>query len=514
MSVAEIEAELAALELELLEADALDAAREDLGAWCMYRHPEWTERPWFHATLADELQAWLEDPDDASVLVVTMPPGHAKSTYAREAVAWTLGRDPSKRCAYISYNADKAQAQAGQIMDALASDEFRAAFPGIRTKETADVAVKRAKETDRLVHLVSPDGHKLGGALLALGIQGGLNSERVDLIAIDDYLKGPDEARSVTTRTSHKQWYTRIADSRGRPGRPLKILIICTRWHIDDLVGWLQKEDPDSVRELRFEGLKEAEPGVLQDPRREGEALWPLMRTREQYLRTKRLDPEGHACINQGRPVPEGGALFKLTWMSGDRRWDVLPDVEGRWLQSWDFRHGGRGSSTSYAVGQLWFKPHDRAVAYLVDQVRGRWGPSESELQFELAQDRPNWSRAGMILIERKADGINIIDKYLDVYPGIVEVEPRADKLTRARAIVGFVRAGNVRYPMHALWMPEFLGEVTTFTGHGDATDDQVDAKSQALEELFMGEHGRAATADEIVEMQTQMLEELEGLSW
>lgn len=55
----------------------------------------------------------------------------------------------------------------------------------------------------------------------------------------------------------------------------------------------------------------------------------------------------------------------------------------------------------------------------------------------------------------------------------------------RARAVSPYLMAGNVWLPqLHAApWVPEFLAEATSFPL--SATNDQVDAASQALHHLF-----------------------------
>ena len=53
-------------------------------------------------------------------------------------------------------------------------------------------------------------------------------------------IKGAEEARSETVRRSLKEWYSSVARTRLQPGGA--IVIIQTRWHEDELAGWLLNE--------------------------------------------------------------------------------------------------------------------------------------------------------------------------------------------------------------------------------------------------------------------------------
>src|SRR5690606_22914112 len=110
---------------------------------------------------------------------------------------------------------------------------------------------------------------------------------------------------------------------------------------------------------------------------------------------------------------------------------------KGRWIQSWDFRAGGKAKSSSYAVAGLWFVPaNEPANVYLVDQRRGKWDINESvEMLVSLSKD-PLWSRARTEkYVEDKADGRAIIPMLKKHVTGILPVNPgTGDKKARLEA--------------------------------------------------------------------------------
>jgi predicted phage terminase large subunit-like protein len=64
---------------------------------------------------------------------------------------------------------------------------------------------------------------------------------------------------------------------------------------------------------------------------------------------------------------------------------------------------------------------------------------------------------------------------------GLIPVNPKGDKLARARAVVGYIEAGNVYLPTGKLWTAHLLDECASFPPKAGGHDDQVDATSQAL---------------------------------
>lgn len=458
-------------------------------------HPEWGELPDFHRRLCAKIDRWYRD-ESAKNLLIVMPPGHAKSSYTRLAVAWIFAHDPDARAAYTSYGQDLAEEHSVEVQALMTSDAYMRLFPATRLKvgsggRRSDNAKRGAqRRVDRF------DVVGMRGKFRAVGMGGPLTGIRIDLGVIDDPVKDPKTAASATEREDQWRWYTRVLCTRKRPKRKLRLLMLLTRWHLDDLAGRVLEREPDEWELVHLPALKVGGP-TSDDPREDGEALWPDMISADQLIRARTRDPEGFASLQQGWPVAEGGNLFREAWMR--RRWSVLPDVPGDYLQSWDLRNDGKGVRTSYAVGGLWFVPHGSADTYLVDLVRGRWSPDETirvltrinvapttadpcitPLDWEMEARRELWAQAGMKAIEEKADGIAALSILRRVIPGLHAVRPVTDKLTRARGTLAFWAAGNIILPAWAPWLADYVGEHVTFPA--SPNDDQVDMTSQALD--------------------------------
>lgn len=453
---------------ELVRAVRAERARRSFGTFVRLVRPDYKIEP-YQQVIIDEIQSWATA-EEPYPLVLSMPPGHGKSEYAKLAVAWLTVRDLSARHAYASYTKDLAEDSVEDVCSILESERVQALWGAIippkgqpgRTKEEIDV------------------GGAADGALKAVGRETGLTGRRIDHIVADDLIKDDIEAQSPTTRDSAWRWITRVALTRKRPDRPLRLLVVATRWHLDDPTSRVLAKLP-RAREVRFAALKVGPP-TPDDPREDGEALWPAVADMDVLHEMRAVDPMGFAALYQQHPVPDGGALFLASWI---KRAGVLPAIPGRFIQSWDLRGGGKQDRGSYAVGQLWWQPHAPELAgqvYLVDQVRGRWSPEETLAQIVAAQGRPQWRAAAAKLIESKADGVAALSILARQIPGLLPVKPTADKVTRARAVSAFFAAGNV-YLLDFEGVEEYIAELVTFPAA--ANDDQVDATTQALDHLL-----------------------------
>lgn len=469
---------------DVLEIDPHELERE-LGR-ADFRHFVGLMRPeyslhWYHEVIVEEVQAWA-DAEKPYHLIMSMPPGHAKSEYAKLAMAWIATRDRTMQQVYCSYGQDLADEQLRDVQDILDSDEYlRWYTPALNAKRAVTDASRGAKRTGDYAELLPDEDGINGGWIKSVGRGGPLTGYRVDVGVVDDLIKDAEEGSSPTIRQRAWTWLTRVLMTRKRPHRALRLLVLATRWHMDDPTGRLLKEQPHKCVEVRFEALRE-DMADERDPRGYGEALWPAVADEEALQEMRTIDPHGFMALYQQRPVPATGQLFSEEWLG---RYEALPSGVGQWVQSWDLRHGGKGAATSFAVGQLWYKPSSHAAAYLVDQVRGRWSPEETLSVFDAQQQDPRWSQAQAILVEEKADGVMLLSLRRSIVKGMIPVKPVADKEARARLVQPYVRAGNVIVPMRASWLAEWLGEICTFPGAPH--DDQVDAMSQALTYLYQG---------------------------
>ena len=478
----------------LLERELVERARDSLLAFTLYTFDGDYEVNWHHRVLAQKLDAFVRG--DITRLIITMPPRHGKSELAsRRLPAYILGRDPNARIIACSYGLDLALDMSRDAKRVVTSPAYQRVFPNTQLPSAHVVTDSREpyKNTADQWQIV---GYR--GQYLARGVGGGITGKGGDFLIVDDPIKDDEEAQSETYREKVWRWYTKVFKTRA--AKNARILVIMTRWHEDDLVGRLlerarQSSRADQWEVVKFEALREAEPeegeGEDEDPRELGEALWPEFKSREELEALREEDEEGFAALYQQDPTPPGGRILKTAWMQN--RWHTLPAGPGTYYQTWDPKHGSKDPKSSHVSGQLWFQPDaEPSRLYLVDAVRGLWESDETIEEMLRLSRQPLWRLASAKLVEKKADGVAILNLLKSTIPGLVEVDPGGrDKPARVRAVKYFWRAGNILLPADDVpgvseWLPHWIREHIKFPGY--TWDDCVDASTQLIAHVLIDE--------------------------
>ena len=426
--------------------------------------------------LVDEALAWALTTPDAR-LIVTMAPQEGKSTrVASDFPIWALASNPDLRIITASY---------GQ---SLANRNGR----GIRNRIT------RAPETGLTIardHGAASEWSIAGrvGGVKSVGIGGGITGHACDLLIIDDPVRSWQDAYSETHRERVWDWWRTEAATRLAPGA--SVVLILTRWHHDDLAGRLVREYPDTWRVVNI-------PAKCDDPEND-----PLGRDVGEYMesargrrraqweqREREAGPHAWAALYQGNPTPDTGNILPSgvwrrwppelqPWIdrADGTRWipDVGSDPDRELIQSWDLAFKGEARS-DFVVGQVWLRCGPDA--WLLDQVRGRWGFTETLTQMRDLSAR--WPQAVAKLVEDAANGPAVINALRHELTGLTPVRPEGSKVARAHAIAPLAHAGNLLLPQSAPWVGDLIEEAAAFPA--GANDDQVDALTQAAHRLLL----------------------------
>lgn len=448
------------------------AARLSLSSFLPYTTPGYL-MGWVHAEICGKLDKFLADvqAQKSPRLIICMPPRSGKSQIVSRAFpAYAFGRHPDLQFIATSYSADLSQRFSRDVQRYIDSDEYRAVFPDVRLATKGEGGYIRTADLFEIV------GRK--GAYRSAGVGGGITGQGADILLIDDPLKDRAEANSTTVRNALWDWYTSTAYTRLSPGGG--VIVMSTRWHLDDLVGRLLDHDKagdgDHWEVVNYPAIAEAD----EEHRKEGEALHPERYPIEALLKIKAaVGSNDWNALYQQHPVPSTGAVFKREWI---QHWDAatLPTKFDATCMSWDMTFKDSKNS-DFVVGQLWGRKG--ASFFLLDQFRGRWDFVKTVAQFKLAREKyPHVLRK---LVEDKANGSAIISALKDAVPGIVPVTPKESKEARASAITALLEAKNVYLPPPAQypWVADdLIPELLSFPA--GAHDDQVDCLTQALSDL------------------------------
>lgn len=278
-------------------------------------------------------------------LIIDAPPRHGKSDIVSLAFpAWFLGREAALQPSVMeaSYSSEKAEEFSLKIRDRIIKAAlYRRIFPGVRLSETKSAVASWKIEGS-------------AGTYKALGMRGGATGSDADLQIIDDPLKDELEARSPAVRASlHRQFSTSFNTRLS----PVSIQIIMnTRWHTDDLTGFIlqkMRDEPGFARydHITFPARKEGPDGYdYLFPERFPAAWYDNQRaTMTRQMAAAMLD-----CA----PVVEGGNRFFVDgvvfhdtlegWPIGRdvRGWDLASSSDERDPDNPDWTVGVRGQVT------------------------------------------------------------------------------------------------------------------------------------------------------------------------
>lgn len=389
-------------------------------------------------------------------IIINAPPRHGKSEGVSHWLpTWFLDWFPDLNVILSSYADDFASDWGLKVRDEF-SDNSKVWSKLRRDK----MKVNDWKLTD-------------GGGMRTAGVGGPITGRGGDLIIVDDPHKNWEEAMSPTYRKKVINWFKSTLYTRAEPNA--SIIVIQTRWHEDDLSGYLERDHEDKWTVIRLPALAE-EDDIL--GREEGAPLCPERYTAEELKRIKRaLGSHMFAGLYQQRPSPLEGGIIKRAWF---RRWKELPESFEKVIQSWDLGFSGKSASASYVCGSIWGV--HKAKFYLIDLIRERLNFPETVRKILVMSRR--YPEALDKHIENKAHGAGVIDVLEDEVPGILPYEPRGSKEARLIAVSGLIEAGDVYIPDESVaeWSEEYLQELTTFPN--SAQSDQVDTTSMALDNL------------------------------
>jgi len=137
-------------------------------------------------------------------LLITMPPGSAKSTYVSHVFpSWYMGRFPDHNIIIASHTAGLAEKWSRKVRDTVACPQHGKLFPGSSLSKDS-TAVTRWATTQ-------------GGECLAAGAGMSILGFRANILVCDDLVSGWEQAQSITQLTKLQDWFNSDLKSRMKP---------------------------------------------------------------------------------------------------------------------------------------------------------------------------------------------------------------------------------------------------------------------------------------------------------
>lgn len=425
-------------------------------------------------------------------LMVFMPPGHAKSwCISRHFPAYYLAKYPKHAVIAATHTDDFAQTWGKRVRNLISSDRHKILFPNSAISE--DSRASGRWETNE------------GGEYNAAGVGTNIAGRRSNLLLVDDPIPTAEAADSSTVRDAVYDWYG--SDATPRLKKDAVIIVVSTRWSVDDLPGrLLAAQSQPGAEQWTVVSL----PALAEDNdllgRKPGEALWP-----EEYpakrLLTIKAQPSTTArrwaALYQQNPIVEDGGIISRSWF---RPWKYADPPKLQYtLQSWDTA-ASSGDTSAYSACTTWgiFDDENNVPAMiLLSACRGRWVYPDlrkmvQRLAFDYTDDNlidPKVSPAkrapDMILIEDRSSGAQIIQEMMRAGVSVHRVNPQkfGNKDQRLMMATDFLENGRVYIPYvkpHFTMPRRFADELVTelVSYPAAASRDYADSFSQAVNRI------------------------------
>ena len=450
--------------------------------WKMGRHIK---------VLVDKLQGVKEG--RIKRLMVFLPPRSSKSVICSKIFpAWYIGNNPQHEILTISHSDQLASDFGRSVRDIVNTEQFQNVFPGVALR--SDVRAAGKWKTN------------LNGTYYAAGVRSQIAGRGAHIAILDDAMSEEDSF-SEAGRRYIKEWYPAGLRTRIMPGG--SIVIINTRYHHDDLCGWLLKQEEIMDMESTYPWdvvkipawVDEESADLLDLP--VGTSYFPEWKPDE----VLRVDEEEIVASNGSRyweslymqnPTPEEGGIIKKRWL---QKWDHSePPSCDFIIQTYDTAFSTR-TTADFSVIQTWGIFDMPEEDY---EGRELWGSNlillgNTRGKFEypdlrkISQELYNEYKPDVCIIEKKASGQSLIQDLRRSGLPVMEYNPDKDKVSRVYAASPMLESGRVWLPDGKRWSDELIEELITFPN--GRNDDQVDALVMAVH--YMKESWRLGHPDD-----------------
>lgn len=448
--------EFAPLQTDSINEPGLGFTAFKRRVWRKYQHTA------FHAEIDSHLELvaeYLRTNGERGInrLIINMPPRYGKTkSVSHHFPAWVLGQMPDIPIILTSYGSSLAWRNSRSVRNLIKREEYHEIYPHVGLSGD-----KKAAQEWMLRHY--------DGGMIAAGVGGAITGSGGRLIIIDDPTKSRAEAESETYRERLKDWYQN--DLYTRLEEPGAIILMNTRWHYDDLAGWLLGDNVDNWTVLSLPAIAEESDPLGRQP---GEPLWPERHSAEKLARiAEQMGDYAFSALFQQKPRMGRGTLFKPLEISTV---DEAPDIVET-VRFYDLAITEK-QRASYTVGlKLGRKADGRLVVLDVWRIQ----QESPEVHRGIIQNALRDGSGVRLRLEAEKAGLVEWQNLMrdpDLHGYTIEAEPpQGDKYTRATPIAMRVNAGLVEM-VKAPWNRSFIEELAVFP-NGSA-NDQVDALSGA----------------------------------
>lgn len=398
-----------------------------------------------------------------SRLCVAMPPRHSKSSMITLAFPlWLLKDNKDLNILIVNNSAGLSEKFGIQLREYIK-----------RIGPEFDLYLSEVKHSSTYIMFTNSDGELQKGSIRLVGASGSITGQDADYIILDDIYSGFDD---ITPSLLAKKidWFKTIIEQRIEPHT--KLVILHTRWHSEDLQGYLHEHYPNDYSFLEFPAIDE-----------DGKALWPERYTIAEYNKKRvAMGERQFQAIYQQKPLDLTSDFFHTDRLIFEDRFDDYPIARCR---SWDIASSddSLGDQRDYTAGVRMLKtPGDQY--WIFDFEHGQYGNDVKHIIQDTAKrDSPQYT----ILLEPGTSGGAaglLYEEYKNALTGYNTEQslPKGTKADRATPFSNAVYDGKVHVCINNNEQRElFLSQLKSFPN--GKHDDLVDACAYGY--LWLSKH-------------------------
>jgi predicted phage terminase large subunit-like protein len=454
-------------DFDLIESIIYAQAQDDFLTFRRVINPK-AKIGWFFLDITAQLKQFYNDlvAGLRPKLIIQAPPQHGKSEAVTDFICWISGKNPDLRSLYASFSERLGVRANLKVQRTLSNPRYKRIFPAtqLNSKNVATIQGQSLRNKEILEYV----GHS--GYFRNTTVQGAITGEGLDIGFIDDPIKGREAANSATMRQKAWDWFT--DDFFTRFSEDAGLLMILTRWHVDDPAGRMIDTFGDKIKVLKYEAIAVKD----EEYRNEGDPLFPELKSLDFLLERKNTMPRGnYEALYQQSPIIQDGEIMRLEWF---RWWDTLPVI----VESSIFVDTAqkKGEANDFTVAQLWGNDGVGNI-FLMDMIRVKENAPEAQKSVEMFYFKHALNiemRFRKMWIEDKSSGSTMIQNFKNRNMLVDGIQRNVDKVQRANIFSGYIEMGKVYLNSKIPFISNLTDETVSFPNgiHDDTLDPMMDA--------------------------------------
>lgn len=413
----------------------------------------------FHRKVIAALQKLVDCQNERRNLALCLPVGSGKSLITEYFITWCFARSVNNTFCYTSHSDRLINKLSKECKDIIENPHWTLLF-GHKLKkddrQRVNFSFAGAKNRTGLT------AGTTGGAITGLDA-GNPNIEGFSGALIIDDPMDAGNGRYENARAEVVTFYDEKLSTRRRTPTTPTILIM-QRLHLDDLVGWIEKNEPEDWEIVKIPAIDE-----------NGVSFWAERYPVEELRKIQKINNFKFQSQYQQDPIASGGAVIKTEWFKyyqphltyEYQRIFITADTAQKVKEHND-----------YSVLIVWGVTKFGKL-HLLDMIRGKWEAPDLKRQVKILWNR--WCKGigtcgcSGLYVEDKASGTGLIQEIKrECAIPVVPLEADKDKLTRLEGVLAHIEAGNIELPGTPEQNKELLNECEAFTRDDSHKHDDI----------------------------------------